>query len=367
MKIAFAMRRFAPDGGTGRFAVSLARGLLKGGHQVRTICMEHDGSLADEAGFELRRLAIPRLGSFFTMAAFAAQARREVRRMGPDVALALGRIPGLDIYRAGGGCHEAYLDSVSGWWMSPRHHLERRLDRASVLQARFVVVNASDPGQQLIERYGADPARIVVIPNGVDRGLFKPDAEARRRVRDLLGLGERTRLALFLGAGFRRKGLTTAIEAAAALPRLELAVVGGDRGVAAYRRQAGRLGLRLHLLGARPDPQRFLAAADVMLLPTRYDSAANAVLESMACAVPPVTSAANGAAEFIPERDLVVENPRDARGFADATRLALETPGLGASCQAAARQLSWARNREALLALFARVQAERADATGGVR
>ncbi len=369
MRIAFALRRFAPDGGTGRYASALARSLLEQGHEVSVICMEHN--LAPElepwldGALRLERLGVPRLGSLFTMSAFASGARRAVLRLQPDVSLALGRVPGLDVYRAGGGCHAAFLDTLPSWRHSLRHHRELALDRASVLGALRVVANAPLPGHQLVQRYGLDRERLVVIPNGVDTRRFRPDLRAREEIRGELGLAEGAPLVLLLGAGFARKGLETAIRATATIPGAVLVAVGGDRNTAGYRRLATRLGLRLELVGARRDPERWLAAADAMLLPTRYDAAANAVLEAMAVGVPPLTSGANGAAAFLPEPWMAVEDPRDATAFGQALARALEDRGLPGRCREAALAMSWSRSCEAMTALLREVAEDERRHPGG--
>ncbi len=367
MKVAFALRRFAADGGTGRYGHALARSLLMGGHEVRVICMEHSlgSSLEPWLGttLQLRTLRVPRLGSWYTMSAFASAVRHDLVESGCDVSLALGRIPGLDVYRAGGGCHAAYLDTVPSWRWSLRHHRELRLDRGAVLGARRVVANAPAAGRQLVERYGLEPARLAVIPNGVDPDRFRPDGRARDEVRASLGLEASQPMVLFLGAGFERKGLSTAIRACATLPGAVLVAVGGDRTTHRYLRLARALGLRLEIVGAQPDPERWLAAADAMLLPTRYDSAANAVLEAMAAGVPPITSGANGAAAFLPEPWLCVDDAYDEQGFGEALRRALEDAALPARCREAALAMSWRRSCEAMTALLTELAT--APTTGG--
>jgi len=368
MKIAFALRRFAPDGGTGRYGHALARSLLTDGSEVTVVCMEHSvgASLEPWLGGRLRLqvLSVPRLGSLFTMSAFAHRARAAVHALEPDASLALGRVPGLDVYRAGGGCHASYLDTVPGWRWSLRHRRELALDQAVVLGARRVVCNAPLPGRQIVERYGLDPARLAVIPNGVDTERFCPDAAARAACRRELAVEDGRPLVVFLGAGFHRKGLETAIHATAGIPAAVLAVVGGDRGTRLYRRLASELGLRLELLGSRSDPERWLAAADAMILPTRYDSAANAVLEALACGVPAITSGANGAASFLPEPWLAVDSPRDAVGFTAALARALEDPALPGRCREAAVAMTWQKSCDAMTSLL-RDMADEGRVPGG--
>lgn len=359
MRVACALRRLAPDGGTGRYACRLARSLLDRGHEVLVVCREYDANQAlssrEGRGLTVVLPRLPRLGSWYAQGAFARAARARIAAWKPDVSLALGRVPGLDVYRAGGGCHAAYLDTVPGWRLSLRHHRELAMDRQVVLAARRVVANAPLPGRQLVERYGLGPERLTVVPNGVDAERFRPDPEARAALRGELGLEAGGRLVLFLGAGFVRKGLETAIEAVRDVDDVVLVAVGGDRGTSRFRRLAGRRGVRLVLAGARPDPERWLSAADAMLLPTRYDAAANAVLEAMAAAVPPITSAANGAAAFLPEPWLVVPDAHDGRAFRDALKRALGEPGLGARCRERALRNDWERSCAVMIGILEEV------------
>ncbi len=112
------------------------------------------------------------------------------------------------------------------------------------------------------ELAGTFPARkdsIRVIPNGVDTERFRPDADARREVRQELGLTETDKLALFVGSEWGRKGLEIAVGALADAPAWQLAVVGrGDSG--AVLRSASRLGVRerLYLVGETDTPERYL-------------------------------------------------------------------------------------------------------------
>ncbi len=351
MKVAIVVRRHASDGGTGRVSVTLARGLLERGHEVHVLCMESATAAVPGPEPQVHRLCVPRLWNPVSVSAFALLARRAVRRLDPDVSLGLARVPGLDVHRAGGGCHRAYLDTVPGWRFTIGHPLVLALDRAAVRGARIVLANAPMPARQLVERYGLDPSRARVVPNGVDADRFRPDRRARQEVRRELGVPESATVALFLGCGFRRKGLSTALGAVARVPGLSLWVAGGGR-VGPWVRLARRVGAEARFLGHRPDPERLLAAADVLILPTRYDAAANAVLEAMASGVPAITSRADGASAFLPEPWLAVEDPADMDGFALAVARALCIPGLGDRCRAVAEAMPWRAAIDAIEAVL---------------
>ena len=69
----------------------------------------------------------------------------------------------------------------------------------------------------------------------------------------------------------------------------------GKGNVGRARLQAERLGIvdRVHFPGVVTDPERWMAAADLFVLPTIYDPFSNACLEAMACGLPVATTRAN--------------------------------------------------------------------------
>ena len=89
----------------------------------------------------------------------------------------------------------------------------------------------------------------------------------------------------------------------------------------AIRALADRLGIadRVHFAGPVGDPERWMAAADLFVLPTIYDPFSNACLEAMASGLPVITTKANGAAEILEEgrTGLVISDPCDVGGLAE--------------------------------------------------
>jgi tRNA A-37 threonylcarbamoyl transferase component Bud32 len=165
-----------------------------------------------------------------------------------------------------------------------------------------------------------------------------------------------------VGTGFHRKGLDTAFRALARGGPADavLWVVGGDP-ADPWRRLADELGVgsRVRFLGQRRDIEEIYAAADALILPTRYDSFANVCLEAAAAGIAVVTSGANGAARWLGEAGLVTDDPEDFLGFARALD-ALADPTtreqLGAAARRRAEAQSWPEHVRALLGLYQRVR-----------
>jgi len=197
---------------------------------------------------------------------------------------------------------------------------------------------------------GMDAAKIRVHYTGVDLDRFAlADRAAAKAAKGLAGPVIAT-----LGALIPRKGQALVIEALAGLPDATLLLIGEgpDRPVLTAR--AERLGLshRVRLLGsvAHGDLPGWLAACDVMALPSASEGLANAWVEALACGVPLVISDAGGARELIdrPEAGRIVA--REAGAIRAAVTDLLADPPDPAAVRACAARFTWAANGDALLA-----------------
>jgi UDP-glucose:(heptosyl)LPS alpha-1,3-glucosyltransferase len=150
-------------------------------------------------------------------------------------------------------------------------------------------------------------------------------AELRRR----LGVPENRKIILFVGSGFARKGLIYLLQAFSNLKdkHSQLWVVGKGQ-IKPYQRAAANLGVadRVKFRGPVPETAPYYQAATVVALPTLYDPCSNVVLEALACGTPVVTTAANGAAEFLSpgENGAVIPQPDDLAGLSEALALFLD-------------------------------------------
>lgn len=142
---------------------------------------------------------------------------------------------------------------------------------------------------------------MAVIPNFVDVDRFRPARDPRIRS-CFSGGAERV---LMHVSNFRRvKRAPLVIEAFAQVVRrmpATLVMIGDGPDRAACEARAHALGLRdrVRFLGAQADVQHLLAAADLFLLPSEYESFGLAALEAMACGVVPVATRAGGLPELI--------------------------------------------------------------------
>jgi len=365
VRVALVIERFEPQGGGAETAAwNVAGALAARGAEVHVVAHR---ATAHPAAI-LHRIQVPTFWQPLRVWAFSRAAARAARETRPDVIHSFSRTRHQDVFRAGGGSHADYLERSHGpvasrlRRLSPRHATLLALERAVFRDPRQIVqCNSEMVRAELSWRYGVPDTRLVVIANGVDLDRFHPSRRegpgARLRAGLVRGDGP---VWLFAGSGFPRKGLDTALQALARAGGVsELWVAGRDE-TRPWKRRAAQLGVagRVRFLGARDDLEDVYAAADGLLLPTRYDAFANVCLEALASGLPVVTSGANGAAASIGEAGVVVPDPEDAAGFAKALER-LSEPGTRAAAAAHARPIAerhgWASHAEALLRLYGRL------------
>ncbi|MFJ3962801.1 glycosyltransferase [Streptomyces sp. NPDC090036] len=196
---------------------------------------------------------------------------------------------------------------------------------------------------------GGITARWSVIRNGVDLDHFSPGgpdpdrdrARARAELPLLAGLPGGTPLAVCVGRICPQKGQDILLRAwpelRAAVPGARLALV-GDGPDAERLRRAAPPGVLF--AGAAADIRPWLRAADLVVLPSRWEGMALAPLEAMACGRPVLVSDVSGARESLPpgQGRLCLVPPEDPTALAESLRRLLAEPRLLAELGEQARQ-----------------------------
>lgn len=156
--------------------------------------------------------------------------------------------------------------------------------------------------------YRADPGKVCVVPAGYDASLFTPgDRDAARQA---LGLPQHRPLILFVGRIDPIKGIDVLVDALCGLRREEwltappqLVVTGGNPGETGFEallQRACNLNLLDALIPVGSQPHEALPAyyraADVVAIPSFYESFGLVAVEAMACGTPVVASRAGGLA-----------------------------------------------------------------------
>lgn len=188
-----------------------------------------------------------------------------------------------------------------------------RVEAESRLVESVDCIVAATPAEraQLMWLYHADMRKIKVVPPGVDTARFHPlpPEDARREI----GMPEHQNMVLFVGRIEPLKGIDTLIRAVAQLCREDsdmcVVVIGGDEEVSESQEMVRLMELREELgvndlvtfLGARDQNrlQYYYSAAQVLVMPSDYESFGMVALEAMACGTPVIAFARGAAPEII--------------------------------------------------------------------
>jgi teichuronic acid biosynthesis glycosyltransferase TuaC len=248
----------------------------------------------------------------------------------PDgvAAVALARLMGVPAVVKLHGSDMNMIAKLPG----PRRLLRLALPRA----ARVVAVSRALAEEA--RALGAPGDRVSVVTNGVDAELFRP--RDRGAARQTLGLPQHARIVLYVGNLKETKGV---LDLAAAFARIadahadvHLAIVGGGEARAALDAVVARWPGRVTLAGPRPlhEVPTWMAACDVLTLPSWAEGTPNVVLEALASGRRVVASAVGGIpdlvtdaalGELVPVRDVAALGSAIARAALadyDATAVA---------------------------------------------
>jgi len=196
-----------------------------------------------------------------------------------------------------------------GGWLSPLYRFMERI-LFSVTSAVVAVSPEERSAARTVVGTGAD--RIRVIPNGVDVSRFIPDGPVATRTDEPLLVS--------VGRLSYQRGPDVAVAALALMrtPAAQLRLVGDGQYRSSVEHQVRALGLtgRVELAGFRSDPAPDLRAADVVVIPSRYDGMALVLLEAMACGAAIVATEVAGASAL--DGVAIVVPPADPKALAEA-------------------------------------------------
>ncbi len=388
MKIAaFVPSVAAGTGGTERCAAALLKELSLRGHEVSLFTSDATGQdLGTVEVIKVTRMSSPSPAAYMSFLASAALKRRGhgpfdiiyspgANTLAADVVTAhYSAARGRRLMKSGelalSGSRLRKLARRSFGALA--ESMEMRLYRSD--QCRRIIAVSERLKGDLVEDYDLDFDKLVVVPDGIDLEEFGAGAREHARVRrEQLGVADGDQLALFLGGDWERKGLGTLLEAFSRLSPersgLKLAVVGqGNAPAWKHHAESLRLGKRVFFPGPTGKPAEWYAAADFLVLPSRYEPFGLPPLEAAACGTPALFSGLCGSAEVLPNEEaaLHLEDPKDPQELKmKMERLAadeeLRSRLAGRACKVA-RELGWARIAAETEAVFEQVLEEKRKA-----
>ncbi|MEK6588748.1 MAG: glycosyltransferase [Chloroflexota bacterium] len=258
-----------------------------------------------------------------------------------------------------------------------RLSMERRLLR----EADRIIASTEAELAQFRWVYQIDTDRAVVIEPGVDPARFYPIPEDEAR--EYVGAVDGRRIILFVGRIEPLKGLDSLLEAVALMENrgliakhsIHLMVIGGEPDASPEQLSAEmsrlqmlsrNLGIheRVTFLGKRAQDtlQYYYSAAEVVVMPSHYESFGLVALEAMACGTPVVASGTGGLVFLVRDGETGLHVPTaDPAALADKLQLLLEDDHLlkrlGRQATEFARGFAWPGVADRVIGVYEKLAA----------
>jgi glycosyltransferase involved in cell wall biosynthesis len=202
--------------------------------------------------------------------------------------------------------------------------------RGSALFRADRIIAISETVRAALVAAGAVPARIALVPSGVDADEVRRAAAFPLGIRAQLDLPSATPLAANVAALEPAKDQATLIRAAAharsLCPELHWVIAGEGKLRGDLTADVRRLGLtdRVHFIGWTDHPEALMREADVVVMSSREEGLGTAVLDALALGKPVVATSGGGLPEIVPAQWLVAVG--DARALGEKVVRALNHP-----------------------------------------
>ena len=297
--LAFCLFEYITFGGMQRDLLRIARTCMSRGHNVDLFCSAWKGEIPEDISVTVMPGKGP--ANHIRCSSFVKQILKYLAAHKYDVVTGFNKMPELDLYFAADSCFAAkvrdrgFLYSLTG--RSRTYSGFEQSVFAKDSKTEILLISEKEK-ESFIKFYGTDEKRFHLLPPGIDKNrLATKDASEKRKIlRSELSIGENNNIILFIGSGFKTKGLDRAISALSSLPaslleKTVLLVLGQDK-ANPFVKLSKKLGVsdKVRFLGGRPDIPRFLMAADLLLHPAYRENTGTVLVEAMAAGLPVLAS-----------------------------------------------------------------------------
>ena len=199
--------------------------------------------------------------------------------------------------------------------------------RLCALLSRLIparIICCADESARVHSALGYDSSRMIVVPNGYDLGIFRPEEKARAALRSEWSVDDDTPLIGTVGRFDPQKDHRNLLRACELLRarglRFRLVLVGRDvidaNEVLKEWLVIHRLWGSVCLLGQRTDIPAVMSALDLHVLPSLSEAFPNVVAEAMACGTPCVVTDVGDASAIVGDTGWTVP-PGDPQALAN--------------------------------------------------
>lgn len=313
-------RNIHKKGGLEKYTLRSAIAFNEKGYNV-TILSTNPSSNISFPNIDLKYFKTNKWPGYRRMKDFDNFCQSFIEKNKPKIILGMDRNRHQTHIRAGNGVHICYLQSrkltdnyfkIRSFAYNPLHRYILDLEKKAFENPRVKkIITNSQMIKDQIHRYFTTPKeKVQVIHNGVEwhemKKSFDSSIEMRMQIAKKYLLDPSKRFLLFVGNGYRRKGLKQLLYGLSLTKEKEyyLFILGKEKNISYYKKLSQKLHLekKVLFLGAEKEIMPFYQASDILMLPTFYDPFANVTLEALAMGLYIVTSHFNGAKEILSDK-----------------------------------------------------------------
>jgi D-inositol-3-phosphate glycosyltransferase len=233
-----------------------------------------------------------------------------------------------------------------------RIEIEKKICQA----ADVIIATAPQEKVDLVEYYGTDPAKIKIVPCGVNLELFRPLPQDDSRSE--IAFSPDDFLITYVGRLEERKGIDTLLEAIYLVndSDVQAVIVGGpptdkpflswaelsEPPFKKYMAMIEQYGIekQVTFTGGKPQDQlsKYYSASDVTVIPSYYEPFGMTAIEAMACGSSVIASRVGGLKTTIKENKVgALFEPRSASQLAEKIKIMKDQPSMNAELRRNAR------------------------------
>lgn len=345
-KVSLLTRHFGTLGGLEKYAWRIAQAFTRRGAHVNILTADPIKKSEFHPLIHFHSLPLKKWLNFRQVQEFDVACEKWHQKHPSDIIFGMDRTRHQTHIRAGNGVHAAYLENRK-LLEANYHPLKTKLNplNRTILQIekeafesphlKTLFTNSHMVKREVLKYYQTCPDKVQVVHNGVEWHEMEKDftcwLEKKQGLCSQLGLDPSRYHFLFIGNGYKRKGLIPLLKALKALSfrDFHLSVLGKDKNISDFIAFSQELGLQDHVsfFGPRSDVRQFYQIADALVIPSFYDPFANVTVEALAMGLYVVSSPFNGGHEVLKEENgTVISNLLDEGAFAHSLSTAIMHP-----------------------------------------
>ena len=320
-KVCLLKHRMGATGGLEKSTWRIAHAFAKKGCDVTIVSSDKfDSNSPSYSYLNFAHLPCQKKLSVTRISEFDRKAQKFLLENHFDIVFGMDRNRFQTHLRLGNGIHRAYLESRKqtdsffkrlSFNVNPLHRLILSIEKESIesKELRALFTNSHMVKDELFSAYDIQKEKVHVIHNGVEWKDLEYDfnswLEKKPKHCASLKLDPSTFHFLFIGNGYRRKGLDVLLKALSLIQHedFHLSVIGKDKEINFYMHLAKKLHLenKVSFFGEQKEIKKFYQIADCLVIPSFYDPFANVTVEALAMGLFVVSSISNGGSEVLQE------------------------------------------------------------------